>query len=105
MPDRIRLVVEIGSLHTRSPASVMRKAEISKQLYNYMVMLGDDGDRWAGDVLGVGIAGTEVCYSRPYVMLSTNIGFTQALVWSSLYDDTFVKEMDRVARLCREDED
>jgi hypothetical protein len=41
----------------------MRKEEVKKQLYDYMAMLGKKGTQWMKSVLGVGILGTEVCFS------------------------------------------
>ena len=45
--DKIRLVVEIGSLHKREAASQTMKDEIQKQLHDYMTM------RWEGTALGM----------------------------------------------------
>jgi hypothetical protein len=61
--DKICLIVEIGSLYKKEPASQMRKEEVKKQLYDYMAMLGKEGTQWMKSVLGVGILGTEVCFS------------------------------------------
>lgn len=103
--DKIRLILEIGSLHKGVAASQNAKDEVRKQLYDYMVMLGADGGRWATNVLGIAILGTEVCFSRPRRNKDGSTIFTQALKWYDLYDGTFVKEIDKVAEMCRKDED
>jgi len=104
--DKIRLILEIGSLQKREAASQNAKNEIQKQLHDYMVLLGDEGERWATNVLGVAILGTEVCFSRPRMSKQNGwITFTNASKWYNLYDGTFVKEIDNVAEMCRKDED
>ena len=71
-----------------------------------MVLLGDEGERWATNVLGVAILGTEVCFSRPRWSRQNGwVTFTNASKWYNLYDGTFVKEIDKVAEMCRKDED
>jgi hypothetical protein len=104
--DKIRLILEIGSLQKREAASQNAKNEIQKQLHDYMVLLGDEGERWATSVLGMAILGTEVCFSRPRRSKQNGwITFTNASKWYNLYDGTFVKEIDKVAEMCRKDED
>jgi len=103
--DKIRLILEIGSLQQREAASQNAKNEIQKQLYDYMVLLGDEGERWATNVLGVAILGTEVCFSRPRRNRQNGWTFTNASKWYNLYDGIFVKEIDKVAEMCRKDED
>ncbi|KIL68280.1 hypothetical protein M378DRAFT_196726 [Amanita muscaria Koide BX008] len=104
--DKIRLIVEIGSLHKREAASNNVKKEIQKQLHEYMVLLGDEGARWATNVLGVAILGTEVCFSRPRKRKEDgSIMFTMPSKWHSLYDDTFVKEINKVAKMLEDDAD
>ena len=102
--DKIRLIVEIGSLHKREAPSQNVKKEIQKQLYEYMILLGEEGARWAKNVLGVAILGTEVCFSRPRRGKDQSVSFTQPGKWYSLYDGTFVKEINKVARMCEDDD-
>jgi len=78
------------------------KDEIQKQLYDYMNMLGEEGARWATSVLGVAILGTDVCFSRPR-RADGAITFTKASKWYDLYDGTFVREINRVALMCKQD--
>lgn len=96
--DKIRLVVEIGSLHNRQPASKAAKIDIQKQLHGYMDLLGQEGERWDTTVLGLAILGTEVCFSRPMKFKNKQIGFTYNGQWDSLYGDRFVREMNRIAK-------
>jgi hypothetical protein len=104
--DKIRLIVGIGSLHKREAASQKVKDEIQKQLHDYMAMLGEEGARWATTVLGVAILGTEVCFSRPRrIKEDGSITFTKPLKWYDLYDGTFVKEINKVAMMCKQDDD
>ena len=80
------------------------KSTIQKQLHDYMSLLGEEGARWTTSVLGVAILGTEVCFSRPRrTKEDGTIIFTKPLKWYSLYDGTFVKEINRVAIMCKED--
>ena len=103
--DKIRLILEIGSLHKRESASQNMKDDIQKQLHDYMVLLGDEGGRWATNVLGVAILGTEVCFSRPRRKGQHGlITFTNASKWYDLYDGTFVKEINKVAEMCKDDD-
>lgn len=98
--DRIRMIIEIGSLQeTTAIPSKITKKELQKQLHSYMLLLGDEGGRWGTYVLGVGVLGTEVFYIRSR-MQSGKMGFNQNGSWTSLYDDAFVKEMEKVALLC-----
>lgn len=103
--DKIRVILEIGSLHEREVASEITKREIQKQLYDYMVLLGDEGGRWGTNALGVGILGTEVCFSRSRKQNNGHFVFSHTSKWSNLYDGTFVKEMNKMAKMCREDPD
>ena len=103
--DKIRLIVEIGSLHKReAPSQKNAKKEIQKQLYEYMILLGEEGVRWANNVLGVAILGTEVCFSRPRKGRDGSMSFTQPGKWNTLYDGTFAKEIDKLAKMCEEDD-
>lgn len=103
--DKIRLIVEIGSLQKREEPSQNVKREIQKQLHEYMVLLGEEDARWATNVLGVAILGTEVCFSRPRKRKEDgSIIFTVPSKWHSLYDGTFVKEINRVAKMCKDDD-
>lgn len=103
--DKIRIVVEIGSLQDREPASMTMKNEVIKQLHDYMSLLGNEGasGRWDETVLGVAILGTEVSFSRPRKKKNT-YRFTNPGKWYGLYDDKFVNEINRVADICRKDE-
>jgi hypothetical protein len=102
--DKIRLILEIGSLHEREAASRNEKEEIKKQLHDYMVLLGEEGARWATNVLGVAILGIEVCFSHPRRNKQTGlITFTNPSKWYNLYDGIFVKEIDRVVEMCKQD--
>jgi hypothetical protein len=101
--DKIRLIVEIGSLHKKEAASEHMKKEIQKQLHDYMVLLGAEGARWADKVLGVAILGTEVCFSRPLKREGRPLIFTKPLKWYSLYDGTFVNEINKLAEVCEND--
>lgn len=103
--DKIRMIVEIGSLHNKEKASQAVKEETRTQLHNYMEMLGEDGGRWARTALGVAILGTEVCFSRPRRKKNGSITFTRPLKWYDLYDGTFVKEINKVVRMCKEDDE
>ncbi len=104
--DKIRLVVEIGSLHKREAASQTVKDEIQKQLHDYMTMLGSEGARWEGTALGVAILGTEVCFSPPRRKKEAgSTMFTKPVKWYNLYDGTFVQEINRVAMMCEENDD
>jgi len=59
----------------------------------------------ATTALGVAILGTEVCFSRPHRNKEDgSIMFTKPSKWYDLYDGTFVKEIDRVATMYKEDE-
>jgi hypothetical protein len=101
--DKIRLIVEIGSLHDRQVPSQNSRDQIAIQLHKYMTLLGDEGARWADTVLGVAILGTEVCFSRPRRM-ATGLVFTKPGKWYDLYDGTFVKEIDKVAMACKRED-
>ena len=102
--DKIRLIVEIGSLHGRT-ASQKVKEEFQKRLYDYMAMLGEEGARWATTALGVAVLGSEVCFSRPRRKKEDgSIKFTVPSKWHDLYDGTFVKEIDRVATTMRKED-
>ena len=103
--DKIRLIVEIGSLQKREAASKRVKDEVQKQIHDYVAMLGEEGARWATTVLGVAILGTEVCFSRPRRLKDGIITFTKPLKWYDLYDGTFVNEINKVAKMCEQDDD
>ena len=103
--DKIRLIFEIGSLHKGEAASQTAKEEITLQLYNYMALLGNEGARWAATVLGVALLGTEVCFCRPRRKKDGSIRFTRPSKWYNLYDGKFVKEINRVAMMCNENDD
>ena|SRR5258707_7329911 len=99
--DKIRLIVEIGSLHKREAASQTVKDEIQRQLHDYMAMLGSKEATALGVVLG-----TEVCFSRPRRKKEVgSIMFTRPLKWYNLYDGTFVQEINKMAMMCRENDD
>jgi hypothetical protein len=104
--DKIRLIVEIGSLHKREEAASQKvKDEIQKQLHDYMTMLGEEGVRWATTVLGIAILGTEVCFSRPRrIKEDGSIMFTKPSKWYDLYDGIFVKEINKVAMMCKQED-
>ncbi|TFY75639.1 hypothetical protein EWM64_g8372 [Hericium alpestre] len=102
--DKVRLVMEIGSLQKREPASDRVKSEVEQQLHNYMALLGAEGARWSENTLGVAVLGTEVWFSKPR-RLGTGLLFTRGMKWYSLYDEIFVKEIDRIARLLAKDEE
>jgi hypothetical protein len=70
-----------------------------------MVLLGEEGARWATNVLGVAILGTEVCFSRPRRSKNGLIMFTNASKWYDLYDGTFVKEINKLAEMCKQQDD
>ncbi|KZP03020.1 hypothetical protein FIBSPDRAFT_905331 [Athelia psychrophila] len=99
--DKIRIILEIGSLHNKGPASEIAKQEIQMQLYGYMDLLGEEGEggRWDTNALGVGILGTEVCFSRARKLGAKHVGFTYGSKWATLYDGTFVQEMNDMAPL------
>jgi hypothetical protein len=103
--DKIRLVVKIGSLHskTRAPSEHV-KNEIQKQLHEYMALLGDEGVRWETTALGVIILGTEVSFSRLHRREDGSIMFTKPSKWYDLYDGMFVREINRVAATWNEDD-
>ena len=103
--DKICVILEIGFLQKTQPTSWNTKNKIQKQLHNYMVFLGNEGERWATNVLGVAILGTEMCLSRPCRHQNMWVTFTNASKWYDLYDGTFVKEIDRIAEMCRKDND
>jgi hypothetical protein len=104
--DKIRLILEIGSLQKTEATLQNAKNKIQKQLYDYMVFLGDEGERWATNVLGVAILGTEVCFSHPRRSKHNGwVTFTNASKWYNSYNGTFIKEIDKVAEMCRQDED
>ena len=96
--DKIFLVVEVASLHTRKQPTQRAKAEVAKQLHDYMVMLGEEGARWENEVHGVGILGTEVCFSYPRRRNGV-ITFTKPSKWHDLYDGTFWREMNKLAEI------
>jgi len=105
--DKICLIVEIGSIHKREVASRNAKEETKKQLHDYMILLGEEGARWATNVLGVAILGTEVCFSHPRRIRDAGlIVFTNPSKWYNSYDGTFVKEINnlKVAEMCRQDD-
>lgn len=103
--DKVRVVMEIASLYDTPAASKARKGEIVKQLYGYMLLLGDEGRRWDKDVLGVGVVGTEVCFIRPVRVKNMNVGFTYGSEWCNLFDGQFVAQINRMAQICSEDDD
>jgi len=48
---------------------------------------------------------TEVCFSHPRSIRDTGlIVFTHPSKWYNLYDGTFVKEINKVAEMCRQDD-
>ena len=64
--DKIYFIVEIGSPQIKEAALDMAKKSIQIQLNEYMVLLGSEGERWATNVLGVAILGTEVCANNTF---------------------------------------
>ncbi|KAM5543607.1 hypothetical protein V8D89_002858 [Ganoderma adspersum] len=71
--DRILIVVEIASLPrpTARPESfekalIEEKRAVLEQLGGYMDRLGDDGDRWDSNVVGIALLGTEVSFLLPH---------------------------------------
>ena len=101
-PDRIKLLIKIGSIQGQQPTS-SKKSGIVVQLQKYMVLLGEDGERWGSDVLGMAILGTEVAFSRPRRNKTGAVSFTNPKTWYSLYSPTFVSEMNRVAQWFKDD--
>ncbi|TFY73207.1 hypothetical protein EWM64_g10805 [Hericium alpestre] len=101
--DKVRLVMEIGSLQKKEPASDSAKHDVEMQLQNYMSLLGDEGARWSENTLGVAVLGNEVWFTKPR-RLNTGLKFTRGRKWHSLYDEIFVKELERIARLSARDE-
>ena len=102
-PDRIKLLIEIGSIQSQQPTSSSKKTDIVVQLQKYMVLLGEDSECWASDVLGMAILGTEVAFSWPQQNKNGTVHFTNPKTWYSLYSPTFFSEMNRVAQWFKDD--
>ena len=104
--DRVLLVLEIGSSPERKQSSSAADADLERaryavqdQLERYMNMLGDDGERWRNNVLGVAALGLEVAFLRPQNdgwewYTEEADGATQS--WFSLYGHQFQTFIDEV---------
>jgi hypothetical protein len=95
-PDKIRVVMEIGSVHDRAGATERHKEKVQKQLQEYMVLLGEEGGRWAKPAIGVALVGTEVSFSRRRENKTGGKQWTKPTRWYSIYSQTFVDEMNKI---------
>jgi hypothetical protein len=101
-PDKIRLVMEVGSLRGKA-ASEQQKEAIIQQLRTYMVMMGREGAWWERLVIGVALLGTEVAFSRPLQVENGETKWTNLTKWYSIYSQKFTDEMNKIAKVIEED--
>lgn len=115
--DKIRVIVEVGSLGQNKPKGEGQEVEekkvgteeekkhVAKQLHDYCTLIGREEDaRFHEGAFGFGLIGTEVCFvsvkRKRGVVHWTNPG-----TWYSLYGAEFLSRLNRMADLVAQDPD
>lgn len=107
--DVVRVVIEVASRPrgiNESQLAELQKGTL-EQLLGYMENLGEEGDRWRDNVLGIALIGTSVAFIKPDRRQGRPGDWVQdkgrngrSKVWCSLYGSRFTDWIERACNFC-----